>query len=196
MAQPYPLDNPGFEMHDLLESGGFTRRAPKSDSKLRKEQALRLIAQKFSHPAEAMLQQLVEAAVEYCGADSAGVSLEEPDGQGGMQFRWVAVAGSFKKYLGGTTPRGFSPCGVCLDRWRAQQYLVSQPYYDFLGVSAAPILDGMLIPWASDPMRGTIWAVSHQSQAAFDLSDYSTLKALASLVSLAIDYQYRKQTTV
>jgi hypothetical protein len=176
-------------MHDLLESGDFMRRAPRKDRVQRKRLALEALGRKFQEPAEAMLQRLVEVAVDYCGADSSGVSLEEPDGQGGHQFRWVAVAGSFRKYLRGTTPRKFSPCGVCLDRWRAQYYAVSEPYYDFLGVTAAPILDGMLIPWAANSMRGTIWAVSHKSRSAFDPDDYSILKALSYLISVALRHR-------
>lgn len=181
--------DPGFEMHDLLDSGSFMMRPVRDGAAMRQQLALHVIAQRFSEPAEAMLQGLVDTAVQYCGADSAGVSLEEPDGKIGIQFRWIAVAGSFEKYLGGTTPRNFSPCGVCLDRWRAQHCLVTKPYYDFLGVVAEPILDGMLIPWATKSMRGTIWAVSHKSRNTFDPTDYSILSALGDLVSVAIRYQ-------
>ncbi len=176
-------------MHDLIESFEFAERQPKDNFDQRKQVALEKVGEKLFQTPEAMLQQLVEVATESCGADGAGVSLEEPDGNGVLHFRWVAVAGSFKRYLGGTTPRNFSPCGVCLDRWRAQSYTVSKPYYDFLGVAAEPILDGMLIPWESRSTRGTIWAVSHRSERAFDQNDYRMLKALADLVTIAIRRQ-------
>jgi hypothetical protein len=189
MALPFLQDDPGFEMHDLLESREFRQRESKSRPANREQLASQQIAQNFPDAPEAMLQKLAEAAVKYCGADSAGVSLEETDGNGGLQFRWIAVAGSFEKYLSGTTPRNFSPCGVCLDRWRPQYYKVTKPYYDFLGVTAEPILDGILIPWQSDFARGTIWAVSHQSESAFDTSDYAVLQRLADLVSLAVRHQ-------
>jgi len=67
-----------------------------------------------------------------------------------------------------------------------------EPYDDFLGVKAEPILDGMLIPWESGSLRGAIWAVSHRSDAAFNMSDYTTLKRLADLVSIALRHQTRK----
>jgi hypothetical protein len=190
--QTFPYDCPGFEMHDLLDSQDFASRAPKQDAEKRKQQALKELAPRLSESSDAMIQQLVEAAVKYCGADSAGISLEEPDGRGGLQFRWIAVAGTFEKYLHGTTPRKFSPCGTCLDRWRAQHYTVSKPFYDFLGVTAAPIFDGMLIPWECDSARGTLWAVSHNSEPVFDLNDYSILTELAYLVSVAV--RHRKNT--
>lgn len=186
MTQPSPLQDCGFEMHDLLQSPEFTRRLTSDRTENCEQAALKQIAQKISSNPEVLLQELVNVAVEFCSADSAGISLEEPDGQGGLQFRWIAVAGSFGKYLNGTTPRKFSPCGVCLDEWRPQFYRVTKPYYDFLGVTADPILDGMLIPWESDRMRGTVWAVSHKSKTTFDLSDYGTLQRLADLVAVAI----------
>ena len=176
-------------MHDLLDSAEFSNRTPKTPMDQRRQLALKMIGEKLAETPDVMLQQLCEAAVQYCGADSAGVSLEEPDAKGGPQFRWVAVAGSFERYWNGTTPRNASPCGVCVDQWRPQHYSVSQPFYDSLGVTAAPILDGMLIPWASDSARGTLWAVSHQSKTAFDMGDYSMLSALADLVSLAVRHQ-------
>jgi hypothetical protein len=64
----------------------------------------------------------VEIAVDYCDADSAGVSIEEANEKGELQFRWIAVAGSFARYLNGTTPRFYSPCGTCIDRGVAQYY--------------------------------------------------------------------------
>lgn len=176
-------------MHDLVASLEFARREPKDRSDNREQLGLQLIASKFSAPSEAMLQELVDIAVKYCSADSAGVSLEERDEHGKARFRWIVVAGSFQKYLNGTTPRDFSPCGVCLDEWRAQYYRITQPYYDFLGIAAEPIRDGMLIPWEGDGHRGTIWAVSHQSSTAFDMSDYTVLQRLADLVSVAVRHR-------
>ena len=185
MLAPPPQDT-GFEMNDLLDSPEFTQRQLEHENPKREQIALSWIAEKFSTNSEAMLQELVESAVEYCGADSAGVSLEESDGHGGRQFRWIAVAGSFEKYRNGVTPRNFSPCGVCLDRHCPQWYKVTQPYYDFLGVAAEPILDGMLIPWGDGTRQGTIWVVSHKSAEAFDMSDYMMMRRLSDVVSLAI----------
>ena len=192
MPLPQLDKDSGFEMHDLLDSREFTQRTPKTHVTNREQLALKKIAEQFSAPPEAMLQELLQAAVDYCGADSAGVSLEEQDETGNLRFRWIAVAGSFKKYLHGTTPRKFSPCGVCIDQWRPQYYKVTKPYYDFLGVTAEPILDGMLIPWESNALRGTIWVVSHKTESAFDMSDYTMLKRLADLISVAVRHQPRE----
>jgi hypothetical protein len=114
---------------------------------------------------ESVLQELVSAAVELCGDESAGISLVDPESG---TFQWVAITGSFAPYLHGRTPRNFSPCGTCLDTGRPQLYRVTRPYYDFLGVTAQPITDGILIPWSNEFLKGTLWAVSHSSSEAFD----------------------------
>ena len=128
-------------------------------------------------------------AMTCCGADSAGISLEERDEAGKQTFRWVAIAGSFSPYLEGRTPRFFSPCGTCLDAGRPHLYRVTKPYYDFLGVTAKPITDGILIPWEAGQIRGTIWAVSHSSEEAFELHDYELLKSLSDYVAVIVRQQ-------
>jgi len=189
--------DPGFEMHDLLDSPEFSRREPHLRAVNREHAALRSIMRELlSKDIDATLQELSECAIRFCGADAAGVSLEEPaDANHAARFRWVAAAGSFKKYLHGTTPRNFSPCGVCVDQQRPQWYKVTQPYYDFLGVTADPITDGMLVPWHSKNMSGTIWAVSHKPEPAFAMDDYLMLRRLADLISIAAENSTKAATT-
>lgn len=43
----------------------------------------------------------------------------------------------------------------------------------------------MLIPWASDDIRETIWAISYHSQEHFHREDYLLLKSLADFASIA-----------
>lgn len=183
----------GMELRDLLEDPEFPYRAKKIRNPKRESAALLRLGQVFAESPETILQVLVDIAVEFCGADSAGISLEESDSAGEQRFRWVAIAGSFAQYVDGTTPRFFSPCGTCLSSGRAQLYRVTKPYYDFLGVTAEPITDGMLIPWVSEKMRGTIWAVSHRSRETFDSNDYELLDTLADFVSLAVRHQVQEQ---
>lgn len=140
----------------------------------------------LAESAEAALNQLVQIAVTYCSADSAGISLEEQGPTGELRFRWVAVAGSFTKYLNGTTPRFYSPCGTTIDRGVPQRYQVWEPYYNFLGVTAEPIRDGMLLPWRGAERQGTLWLVSHQSNDAFSASDFALARKLADFVAANI----------
>jgi hypothetical protein len=103
------------------------------------------------------------------------------------------VAGSFAQYLNGRTPRNYSPCGTCLDSGRPQLYRVTKPFYDHLGVTAEPIVDGMLIPWSNEFLRGTLWAVSHASDQAFNPEDYDLLNSLADFASIILRQQHQQK---
>lgn len=179
----------GMELRDLLDDPEFLARTGKKRDYHQPFEALRRVAQVFSERPQDVLQELVNVAVSCCGAESAGISLAEPNEAGEPTFRWIAIAGSFEAYLGGRTPRFFSPCGTCLDTGRAQLYRVTKPYYDFLGVTAQPISDGMLIPWEADQIRGTIWAVSHSSERAFESQDYELLHSLSDFVAIILRQQ-------
>lgn len=177
-------------LRDLLEDADFKRRDLKSRAANRESIALRRLSRLLAQDGTAVLQGLVDTAVEFCGADSAGISLEEPENQ---TFRWVAISGSFSQYLDGRTPRSYSPCGTCLDTGRPMLYRVTQPYYDHLGVKADPITDGILIPWTNELMRGTLWAVSHSSNEAFDAEDYALLSSLADFASIILRHQRHQE---
>lgn len=179
----------GMEMRDLLDDPDFGTRTGKKRDFHQPFEALSRITQVFAENPAGVLQELVNVAVRCCGAESAGISQEEPNDAGEPTFRWIAIAGSFERYLGARTPRHYSPCGTCLDRRRAQLYRVTKPYYDFLGVMADPILDGMLIPWETETIRGTIWAVSHSSERAFEIQDYKLLRSLADFVGIILRQQ-------
>jgi GAF domain len=179
----------GFMLRDLLTDRDFPLRATKPRNANRESMALRRLSRLFADKPESVLQELVNTAVEFCGAESAGISLEEPENG---TFRWIVVAGSFAQYLGGRTPRNYSPCGTCLDSGRPQLYQVTKPYYDHLGVSAEPINDGMLIPWSNEFMRGTLWAVSHASAETFNSEDYELLNSLADFASIILRHQHQQ----
>jgi len=189
MSHAAEVLDPGMELRDLLTDSEFFLRQQASGRTDRQFEALNQLAHVFAEAPNVVLQKLVDIAVEFCGADSAGISLEEPDEKGELRFRWIVVSGSFSSYLNGTTPRFFSPCGTCLSTGRPQLYRVTRPYYEFLGVTAEPITDGMLIPWSTGETRGTIWAISHHSREAFNAADYKLLNSLADFAAIAIRHQ-------
>ncbi|HEY5056383.1 MAG TPA: GAF domain-containing protein [Acidobacteriaceae bacterium] len=190
----------GMDLRNLLEDRGFARRRSRLRDPHAEVKALRQLAFALATGKDSVIQELVDAAISYCGADSAGISLLETTPSGQQRFRWISIAGSFSKYLQGTTPRNYSPCGTTLDRNAPQLYRVTQPYYKFLGVQADDITDGMLIPWGYEGVRGTLWAVSHRQRPAFCMKDYRLLSSLADFAALAVqhiylqDSQRRKET--
>ncbi len=187
-------EDSGMDTQNLFSSVDFMSRKIRPDNPERKIRALRRIAKLLAERPAGALQELVNLAVDECHGDSSGVSREERTPEGSIRFRWVSIAGSFSRYLGGTTPREYSPCGTCLDRDVPQHYRLYQPYYDFLGVTADPILDGILIPWHGGGASGTIWLVSHRSTNEFDRSDYELLAMIADIVATALQFQGREQS--
>jgi DNA-binding CsgD family transcriptional regulator len=185
----------GMELRDLLADPEFPHRKKRRRRECTAAEAYRSVARVFADNPDVILQRLVEAATTFCGADSAGISLEEGDGDGPERFRWIAISGTFAPFLGGTTPRFFSPCGTTLDRGRVQLYRVGKTYYDYLGIKADPITDGVLIPWQAGEMRGTLWVVSHRHREAFDLSDLKLIDGLADFAAIAVENRFHQRTS-
>ncbi|MGC2162285.1 MAG: hypothetical protein WA634_10275 [Silvibacterium sp.] len=179
-------DGYGVKIEDFDPNTGFSRRGQPLDPASERAFFTSLRSTLVKSPQLAM-NELLQIAVAHCHADSSGISLEEVGPTGELQFRWVAVAGSFVQYLNGTTPRFYSPCGTCIDRGIPQRYQVSQPYYNSLGVTAQPIRDGLLVPWHSAQRPGTLWIVSHGSEDAFTANDFALMCRLADFVSAGIE---------
>jgi hypothetical protein len=180
------VSDSGMELRDLLKDEDFAQRTARKRDFQQPFEALSPITKVYAERPEEILQELVQVAANCCGADSAGISLEEPNEVGEPTFRWVAIAGTFSQYLHGRTPRFFSPCGSCLDSGRPQLYRVTKPYYDFLGASADAITEGILIPWEADGIRGTIWVISHQREEIFERQDYELVKGLADFIAITV----------
>jgi PAS domain S-box-containing protein len=178
----------GMDLRDLLDDAAFRNRPAQPRDPNRTTIAFRHLLKLLAEDRESVLKELVNVAVRFCSAASAGISLEETETG---TFRWVAVAGTFEPYLDARTPRNYCPCGVCLDTGRPQLFRVTSPYYDFLGVTADPITDGILIPWSTEYFKGSLWCVSHSSAEAFDFDDYEFLRGLADFASVILRNQER-----
>lgn len=194
--QPTKGVTSGMELRDLLDDPEFPLRKKRLGQGTCAAEAYRNLARVFADSPDVVLQRLVDAATTFCGADSAGISLEEKGDNNERRFRWIAISGSFAPFLGGTTPRFFSPCGTTLDCGRAQLYRVGKPYYDYLGVKADPITDGILIPWQAGELRGTLWVVSHRYREAFDVEDFKLIDGLADFAEIAVRNRGTKESTL
>lgn len=116
-----------------------------------------------------------------------------PDGT--EQFRWVALAGKLADHIGGTTPRSFSPCGVCLDRGGPVLFARPDLKFTYFLDAGIEFTEGLVLPFTTggdnQPM-GTIWVVSHPpARHVFDSEDVRLMESLgkfaASAYSLARD---------
>jgi hypothetical protein len=139
---------------------------------------------------------LVNAAVDLCGADSAGISIEREDRTDDQFYHWVATAGQYSGFLDAILPRYPSACGICLDRGRPQHFRVGQRFFDLMGIEAPLVTDGILLPWEMDETRGTIFVMAHGRTDAFDANDCRLMKVLADFAAMGVREQAQRKRLV
>lgn len=140
------------------------------------------------------LDKLVEVGIRLCRADTVGISVEETDAGGKPIFRWIAMAGELKDMVGGTTPRNFSPCGVCVDTRQPLLMNGLDRAYPYFKEAPRPFVEALLIPWGvADGPVGTLWVVAHSDSRKFDLQDVRIMGSLAGFACGAIHLQKRLQ---
>ena len=154
--------------------------------------ALKDLVHHFTIEPAGLLQRLVEIAVDRCEAGSAGVSLlESGPREGEGIFRWVAMAGAYRPYVGGTTPESFSPCGTCLARGAAQLYDRPARLFTYLAETTPEIIEGLVVPLRSafkPAVIGTIWIVSHDVKQITN-RELSIMSDLANFAAAAVALQ-------
>ncbi|MGI6245378.1 MAG: sensor histidine kinase [Pseudochelatococcus sp.] len=150
--------------------------------------ALQDLARQMLEYPDAFLPHLVSLAMQVSEAHSAGISLHEPDAPEGDVFRWHFLKGACALFIGRTTPRDSSPCGLCLDEggpvliaWPAQFY-AQYAMPDIVSYEAllVPIYKG-----GKEPL-GALWVISHTPERRFDGGDAQVLTELATFAGVAI----------
>lgn len=140
----------------------------------------------LASPARA-IQRFLDIAMELCKAGTAGLSLLRGTGSE-QHFHWEAVSGALADRVGGTAPRDFSPCGLCLDAGRT--ILLRRPFerFDYFRDAAQPLMEGLIVPLYDTGGRpiGTIWVVHHDPARHFDAEDARVMEQLAVQLVLAL----------
>jgi PAS domain S-box-containing protein len=146
--------------------------------------ALSELARELAASPGAVLQRLVDLIVETGMAGSAGVSIFRP-GEEGVSFQWSALAGAWAEHLGGIMPFDESPCGVVVAR--NTPLLFSRPHAHFPAAHVEPLIhEILLVPFhVWDEPVGTLWAIAHDPERAFDSEDLRLLTQLARFASAA-----------
>ena len=175
----------GLEVEDLHQSSAFRDRRLHVRDPITQMKGMQRLTQAFLERPETLLQELVNIAVDLCGADSAGISIETGSQDDATFYRWVATAGGYSVFQDAFLPRSPSACGICLDRGEPQHFRVSQPFFDLMGISAPLVTDGLLLPWQTDGSRGTIWIMAHDRAEAFDLEDSRMMQVFSDFAAMA-----------
>ncbi|WP_263382456.1 GAF domain-containing protein [Granulicella arctica] len=183
------LEEVGLEVTDLTDATLIAGRRLHSRNGAMQMEGLHRLGVAFVEHPDTILQELANAAVRLCGADSAGISIERADKTDVDYYRWVATAGEYSGFLDASLPKSPSACTVCLERGGPQLFRVKKRFFDILGVEAAPVTDGILLPWEVEDMRGTIFIISHSREEAFDGEDLHLMQILANFAAMGIRHQ-------
>jgi hypothetical protein len=183
----------GLEVVDLVEDASFAGRHLHERDVVTQMEGMRRVARAFIDNPDTILQELTNAAVELCGADSSGISVEREDASDADFYQWVATAGAYSGFLNAVLPRSPSACGVCLERGRPQLFRVTRRFFDLLGVEAPEVTDGILLPWDEGETRGTIFVMAHGRDEAFDGNDVRMMQVLADFVAMGVRQQRQQK---
>jgi GAF domain-containing protein len=176
----------GLEVIDILDDPAFAARRIHSRDALAQMAGVRRLAHTFIEHPDDILQELVRAAIDLCGADSAAISVVKENGTDAEFYHWVASAGVYSGFLNAMLPRYPSACGICLERGRPQVIRVLPKFFELLGVQAPPVTDGLLLPWHIEGTQGTIFVMAHLRDQAFDMEDLRMMETLADFAAMAM----------
>jgi hypothetical protein len=183
----------GLEVIDLESDPAFAQRRLHVRDVAAQVEGMHRLARAFVENPDCILQELVNAAVDLCGADSAGISIEREDGDDANYYQWVATAGQYSNFMNAVLPRFPSACGICLERGRPQLFRVTQRFFDLMGVEAPTVTDGILLPWHVGNTRGTIWIMAHGRSEAFDADDSRMMQMLANFAAMGVRQQRQQK---
>ena len=185
----------GLEVIDLRGFAEFNARQLHVRDVAAQMEALDRLARAFVESPETILQELVDLAIELCGADSAGITMVRPieDRSDDCYYEWVATAGKYSVFLNATLPRWPSGCGLCLERGHPQLFRVTQPFFDLMKVDAPLVTDGLLLPWQVDETQGTFWIMAHERPEAFDGNDCRLMEVLANFAAMGVRQQRQQK---
>jgi signal transduction histidine kinase len=189
VLEPAPLD-------DILVTQKLRSRRHRKPNSYQENLALHSLARVMANSPDKLIDTLLEIALELCCAGSAGLSLMEilPDGE--QVFRWTNLAGQVKSFIGGSTPRNFSPSGVTLDRDAPQLFAHPERRFQYLEKANLPFVEALVIPvYLGDQRPGTIWILSHDDECRFDSEDVRLMTGLAEFTAgaLRLSFAYENE---
>jgi hypothetical protein len=188
-----PVDD-GLEVVEIASSQ--SDRPQRSRDVAVQMEGIQRIAQTFVQNPESILQELVNTAVDLCGADSAGISIEMSNATDARFYHWVATAGQYTGFLDAVLPRYPSACGITLERGRPQFFRVGKPFFDIMGIEAPLVTDGILLPWKVDGTRGTIFVMAHGRTHAFDEEDCRLMQVFAEFSAMGVRQHHQQQVAL
>lgn len=174
---------------DILITEHLYRRNARPDDLQAEVAAYRELSTMMTRDPVAAIDRFLELAIELCpAAGTAGLSELVEDPQGTPYFAWTALSGALAEYVGGTTPRDFSPCGLCLDSHHTVLVETPARVFPYFNDAQPAIVEGLIVPLYDTGKKplGTLWVTSHERHARFDATDARVMEQLAVQLVLAI----------
>lgn len=167
----------------IISTPVLTARPIRAPNHVAENDALISLAEKLAASPNDVLQKLAETALTLCHAQTAGISLLQPDGE---RFYWPALAGVWASHVGGSMPRSFSPCGTVLDRNAAQLMCHPERHYTYFAAVTPWIEEVLLIPfYVGAKAVGTVWVIVHDQSHRFDTEDLRVITNLGTFAAAA-----------
>jgi signal transduction histidine kinase len=176
-------------LEDILITDELRKRGGREPKWKEESIALSMLAGVVATAPERLVDTLLGMALELCGAETAGLSMLEsgPSNGGEQVFRWTNLAGTLQGHIGGSTPRNFSPCGVCTDAGAAQLFSHPEHYFTYFEKANVPFVEALVIPVrVGGKIPGTIWILSHTEGKGFDAEDVRIMTDLADFTGCAL----------
>jgi len=187
-AQPALSSSFPVGLEEILVTDKLRTRTRRKPNLQAEGNALRVLAGRLATEPNQLVDTLLEMALELCHAGTSGLSVLETAKDGNQLFRWTNLAGALRKFVGGSTPRNFSPCGVCLDRNSPQLFAYPARRFQYLSEAVdVPIVEALVIPIPfRDGSPATIWILSHTEEVEFDEEDVRIMTELADFTGCAL----------
>ncbi len=174
-------------LEDILITEQLLSRPCRERSSRHQTDCLGVLAGVLTASPAKLIDSFLGMAVDLCAAGTAGLSLLETNAKGQQVFRWTNLTGNLRKYVGGTTPRHFSPCGVTLDHNSPQLFSYPGRYFQYFSQVEVPIVEGLVIPFRmGKKTEGTVWIISHDETSKFDAEDVRVMTSLTEFTGGAL----------
>jgi signal transduction histidine kinase/CheY-like chemotaxis protein len=182
MSDEDPKAERGATLNRLSSTEVLSRRVSRAEDFRAENRALTILAHELANNPRNLLHRLAEIACELCRADSAGISIFEPDGT----CHWHACAGRVARCLDGTKSYFQSPCGIMAVHHAP---VLLQNTTDLFPLSLdiqPPVTEALLVPFCENEQPvGTIWGTIHSAERAFDTEDLRLMTSLSNFASAA-----------
>jgi PAS domain S-box-containing protein len=170
-------------LQSIVSTAELDRRPSRPPDHAAENRALIALAQQLAISPIGILQTLAETALTLCRAQSAGISLLEPDGK---RFYWPAIAGRWTEHVGGGTPREHGPCGTVLDRNAALMFSHPERDFEYFAPVTPLIEEALLMPfYIKGSAVGTLWVIAHDQSLRFQSEDLRLMTNLGTFAASA-----------